>query len=220
MKLVTALSPEKAAEYLEKTKELDWQDGRESAKGSAKDIKSNLQAYPRDPNFKPFAQMLNTVILGDGPVRGVTFPKAVVGVRANKYVPGDTYGWHVDFSHMNGHRTDLSFTLFLSQPDTYEGGELMTDEDGHVRKFKPKAGQMLLYPTGVLHQVAPVLEGERVALVGWISSLIPSHESRETLVGMNQAMMKIKDAHNLDADDPHFKRLNYVYFQLMRLLTP
>lgn len=220
MKLVTALSKEKAAEYLKLTEELDWQDGRESAKGGAKDIKSNFQAYPRDPNFKPFAQMINAVIMGEGAVKGVTFPKAIVGVRANKYVPGDTYGWHVDYSHMNGHRTDMSFTLFLAEPDTYEGGELMTDEDGHVRKFKPAAGQMLLYPTGVLHQVAPVLEGERIGIVGWISSLIPSHESRETLFRLNQAMARLKDAHNIDSDDEHFKRLNYSYFQMMRLLTP
>ena len=220
MKLVTALSKEKAAEYLKLTEELDWQDGRASAKGGAKEIKSNFQAYPRDPNFKPFAQMINAVIMGEGAVKNAAFPKAIVGVRANKYVPGDTYGWHVDYSHMNGYRTDMSFTLFLAEPDTYEGGELMTDEDGHVRKFKPAAGQMLLYPTGVLHQVAPVLEGERIGIVGWISSLIPSHESRETLSRMNQAMARLKDAHNIDGDDEHFKRLNYSYFQMMRLLTP
>jgi PKHD-type hydroxylase len=220
MKLVTALSKEKAAEYLKLTEKLDWQDGRASAKGSAKEIKSNFQAYPRDPNFKPLGQMLNAVIMGEGPVRGATFPKAVVGVRANKYVPGDTYGWHVDYSHMNGHRTDLSFTLFLAEPDTYKGGELMTDEGGHVRKFKPAAGQMLLYPTGVLHRVAPVLEGERIGIVGWISSLIPSHESREVLLSLHQALGRLKDAHNIDSDDEHYKRLNYSYFQMMRLLTP
>jgi PKHD-type hydroxylase len=220
MNLVTALSTEKAAEYLELTKELTWEDGRGSAKGSAREIKSNLQAYPKDPKFKPFAQMLNAVINGDTAAKAAAFPKAVVGVRANKYVPGDTYGWHVDMSHMNGHRTDLSFTLFLSEPDTYEGGELMTDEDGHVRKFKPAAGQMLLYPTGVLHQVAPVLEGERIGLVGWISSLIPSHESRETLRRLQLAISRVKEAHNIDSDDPHWKRLNYSYMQIMRLLTP
>lgn len=220
MKLVTVLSKEKAAEYLELTKKLNWEDGKATAKGGAAEIKSNFQAYPRDPNFKPFAQMLNTVILGDGAVKSQMFPKAILGVRANKYTPGDTYGWHVDFSHMNGHRTDLSFTLFLAEPETYEGGELMTDEDGHVRKFKPNAGQMLLYPTGVLHRVAPVLEGERIGLVGWISSLIPNAESREVLVRMNKAMSGLKDAHNIDSEDQHLKRLNYTYFQLMRLLTP
>jgi len=220
MKLIKALSPEKAAEYLELTKKLDWQDGRGSAKGSAKTIKSNFQAYPRDPNFKPCAQLRNGVIMSDGAVKAATFPKAIVGVRANKYVPGDTYGWHVDFSHMQGQRTDLSFTLFLAEPDTYEGGELMTDEDGHVRKFKPEAGQMLLYPTGVLHQVAPVLKGERIAIVGWISSLIPSHESRETLNRMNRAIAQLKDSHNIDSDDPQYQRLNYTYYQVMRLLTP
>jgi PKHD-type hydroxylase len=121
---------------------------------------------------------------------------------------------------MQGLRTDLSFTLFLAEPDTYDGGELMTDEDGHVRKFKPNAGQMLLYPTGVLHQVAPVLKGERIAIVGWISSLIPSHESRETLNRMNRAIAQLKDSHNIDSDDPQYQRLNYTYYQVMRLLTP
>jgi len=210
MKIVTAMSPEKAKEYLALTAELEWQDGKDSARGSAKDIKSN---------FKPFAKLLNQLIIGDGLVKGLTFPKQIIGVRANKYTPGDTYGWHVDFAHMNGARTDLSFTLFLSAPDSYEGGELETNQDGHIRKFKPNAGQMLLYPTGVLHRVAPVTRGERIAIVGWISSLIPSEESRDTLVRMNTAMRQLKDEFDIDPDNENFKKLNYTYFQLMRILS-
>lgn len=217
MQLFRVLSDEQLEQVRDTFTKLDWKDGKGSARGAAKDIKNNLQAYPKDGNFEQITEIISKTIF-TSKIKNYAYAKEVVGLRANKYGPGQTYGWHVDMSHMHGKRTDMSFTLFISDPDTYVGGELMMKTLGSTVSVKPKAGEMVLYPTGVLHQVNPVVEGERLGIVGWIESFIPDDVARMSLFNLSEVLAKlnlhVKDDKPIDKEDSEL--LNQTYYQLVR----
>ena len=98
-----------------------------------------------------------------------------------------TYGWHVDDPIMGGTRSDLSFTLFLTDPESYEGGALILDGSDGISEVKLKPGEAVLYPTGALHQVAPIARGHRMAIVGWVRSLVRRADQREILFDLDVA---------------------------------
>jgi PKHD-type hydroxylase len=89
---------------------------------------------------------------------------------------------------MGGLRTDLSFTLFLSDPDSYDGGALVIEDRFEARAVKLPAGSLLLYPSTTLHRVEPVSRGERLAVVGWVQSLIRAPDRREILFDLDQVI--------------------------------
>ena len=113
-------------------------------------------------------------------------PKELTGMLVSRYRPGMAYGTHVDDALMGGKRTDLSFTCFLSDPSTYDGGELVIEEHSGDTTLKPTAGTVVLYPTTALHHVAEVTSGERLAIVGWVRSYIRDPAQREILFDLDQ----------------------------------
>jgi PKHD-type hydroxylase len=119
-------------------------------------------------------------------------PQSFVKLMVSRYRPGQSYGLHVDEPVMNGVRTDLSFTLFLSDPSAYDGGALIIEGNDGARDFKLAAGSIVLYPPTTLHRVEPVIRGERLAVVGWVRSLIRSHENRELLFDLDNALAALR----------------------------
>ena len=115
-------------------------------------------------------------------------PRALSGLLLSRYRQGQTYGLHVDDALMGGIRTDLSFTLFLSEEDSYDGGALITEDTLESRAIRLPAGSLILYPSGTLHRVAPVTSGERLAIVGWVQSWVRSAAEREILFDLEQAL--------------------------------
>jgi PKHD-type hydroxylase len=111
----------------------------------------------------------------------------------SRFRPGMSYGTHVDAAIMDGQRTDLSFTLFLSDPDSYDGGELVLEENEGDTAIKLPAGGLVLYQTTSLHRVAEVTRGERLAIVGWIRSYIRSPEHREILFDLDQSVAALRE---------------------------
>jgi len=111
----------------------------------------------------------------------------------NRYEADMHYGAHVDNAFISGMRTDLSFTLFLSGPESYKGGELVIQHGGLEQKIKPALGSLVLYPSTAVHYVAPVKSGVRLAAVGWIQSRIRHHEQRVTLFDMYQALQALEN---------------------------
>lgn len=202
-------------------KKLHWEDGKKSAHGHAKEIKSNKQAFPKGKEFEPILQLL-TQKFYRGALKNIAFAKSLVGVRANSYSTGETYGWHVDFAHMAQKRTDMSFTIAISDKSEYEGGELEMEDVGRKASVKLEAGQMVLYPTGILHRVKPVTSGTRLCIVGWVESLIPSEEHRTLLVNFNRSLQAVraKQEKGEFLEREEVDKLNQVYFQTMRTLTP
>lgn len=185
MQIVTVMTPDEAEVLRRRVEGLEFVDGVVTARGGAKDVKRNAQTAHR---CEAVARAVDevTALLADDPVlQRTAFPKSFVGMRFSRYGVGDHYGMHVDaalFGSMEAaHRTDLSFTLFLSDPDDYEGGELHVASGVGSPRVRLPAGQMLVYPTHLLHEVAPVRRGVRYACVGWIESWVPDPQLRDIL---------------------------------------
>jgi PKHD-type hydroxylase len=220
MQVFKVLNQEQIDLIRKKFEVLEWKDGRDTARGGAKKIKNNLQAYPEDPNFSSISEIV-TNIIHNSLISSYVYPKNIVGLRANSYTAGQTYGWHVDLSHMGKSRTDMSFTIFISDPDSYEGGELEMTSLGMNLKVKPQAGEIVIYPTGILHQVAEVKSGTRLAIVGWIESFIPNDEAREALYKLS-IMRGLVTSHvksNTEISSDNAELITESYHQLVRILS-
>ncbi len=150
-------------------------------------------------------------------------PKAI-HVMFSRYQVGHYYGTHVDNVFMTAPitnvvatelmRRDISFTLFLSEPDTYEGGELVMDLPSGEQSFKPKAGTMVLYQTTPLHQVRKVTKGQRLAAIGWVRSYIRDAAQRELLMDLDVAQASLVDRHGESSES---KLLAKSAMNLMRM---
>jgi PKHD-type hydroxylase len=154
-----------------------WIDGRATAAGRARDAKANQQAAPTEATRAALA-LIERAVLAHPVFQSAAQPAALARLMLNRYGEGMEYGAHVDAPYIDGVRTDLSFTLFLSDPASYEGGALVIDSAGAEDALKPPAGTLALYPSSFVHRVEKVTRGERLAAVGWVKSRIRSHEHR------------------------------------------
>ena len=118
-------------------------------------------------------------------------PKALTPLLFSRYEKGMHYGSHVDDALMHGVRTDVSFTLFLSEPDSYQGGELVIETPAGDDAVKLSAGSLVAYPATTLHHVAPVTRGVRLAAVGWARSFIREPAQRELLFDLDTARRRM-----------------------------
>lgn len=166
-------------------------DGKLTAGWHAKERKNNLQAKSSGVVEKLLKQA-EQAILKHELVAYAARPKSIVRLMLCRYDPAMHYGAHVDDALMGGQRTDLSFTVFLSETQDYEGGELVIDEPAAERPYKLAAGNMLLYPSTSLHRVEPVTKGQRLVLVGWIRSYVRSAEQREILFDLERAIASLR----------------------------
>ena len=162
-----------------------WSDGKATAEGRAREAKRNEQALIGGP-AKGVLETLARAVLDHELVRSAARPAALARIMLNRYGEGMEYGSHVDASYVDGIRTDLSFTLFLTEPKDYDGGELFIDSAGAEDSIKLNAGSLVLYPSTSLHRVARVTRGERVAAVGWIKSRVRSAEDRTVLFELDR----------------------------------
>ncbi|MFN0200397.1 MAG: Fe2+-dependent dioxygenase [Bacteroidia bacterium] len=192
-------------------------DGKLTASMTAQSVKNNLQADISNQHTLPIMQNMVANALN----RCALFHEAAVPLRLypfifSKYENGMTYGWHVDSPIMGNPplRTDIAMTVFLSDPDTYEGGELLIESSTGRVTYKPNAGDAVMYPCTSLHCVAPVTSGVRLAAVTWIQSAIRNPEERA-------ALFQVKQLHNtMYAQDPlgtNTNELLQIYSNLMRM---
>jgi PKHD-type hydroxylase len=166
-------------------------DGKLTAGWHAKERKNNLQAKSNSVVEKLLSQAEEAIIRHDLVVYAAR-PKSIVRLMLSRYDSGMHYGSHVDDAMMSGQRTDLSFTVFISGTEDYEGGELVIDEPAAERPYKLDTGNMLLYPSTSLHRVEPVTKGQRLVLVGWIRSYVRSAEQREILFDLERAIASLR----------------------------
>jgi PKHD-type hydroxylase len=165
-------------------------DGSTTAGWHAKAVKNNAQAQG------DMAARISTIVeerLNANPVfKSAAQPKAIIKTLLSKYQAGQGYGNHVDEPMMAQSRVDLSFTLFLSDPTTYEGGALIIENPSGAESFKLKAGSLVLYPTTALHRVEEIKSGERLAVVGWVRSLIRDGQNRETIFDLENLIANLR----------------------------
>ncbi len=153
-------------------------------------LKTNLQADLNAPESKALAERMQAALAGHQTFQNYARPQRWARIRFARYGPGDAYDMHVDHPVMTAAdgmlRSDLSFTLFLSDPSEYEGGELIMHGISTHQAIKLPRGSVVVYPTTVPHRVAPVTSGERWVGVGWVQSLIRREDQRDILFDLSR----------------------------------
>ena len=195
--------------------ELFWEDGKQTAGKHASEVKNNLQLRRDSDLSKRFSNLITKKILSNDLIKSFSLPKKVHGTIFSKSTKGMKYGRHIDNAYMSSGRADLSFTIFLSCKDNYDGGSLSIESFNSEEKFKLDAGEIIIYPSTYLHSVEEVLYGERLAFIGWIESYIKSIEEREYLFDLDAAARSLLAQYGRSAEvDLIFKS----YSNLLRRL--
>lgn len=166
-------------------------DGRETAGFAARLVKDNRQAAADDHSLDAARKLIATRILGNEVFRLAVRPKALTPIMFSRYEPGMQYGSHVDDAIMHGLRTDVSFTLFLGDPQDYDGGELVVETAAGDDAVKLAAGSLVAYPSTSLHHVAQVRRGVRSVAVGWARSFVRDAAQRELLFELDTARRQL-----------------------------
>lgn len=159
-------------------------DGRETAGWAAAGVKENRQVDGDSRDYAAMQAMVTTALAANRFFATAAMPRMMRPILFSRYTAGMGYGPHVDNALMGESpqtRIDLAYTLFLSDPDSYEGGELEIDEPAGTRSFKLPAGAAILYPANSVHQVVKVVSGQRDVAVGWIQSLVREADKRRIL---------------------------------------
>ncbi|MEM7675104.1 MAG: Fe2+-dependent dioxygenase [Myxococcota bacterium] len=168
-----------------------FEDGASTAGGAARAVKNNEQARPTEDIVRGATKLLKKALLKNSDFKATALPKEIIRLSFSRYIKGMQYGAHVDDAFIGGLRTDLSFTLFLSEPDSYGGGELVIQRYDGDEKIKLPKGSLYLYPSDTLHRVAPVEFGTRLAAVGWVHSRVRADEQRTVLFDLDRALRKL-----------------------------
>lgn len=167
-----------------------FDDGKKTAGWAAKAAKANLQ-LKRGPRLDAAKKIVAAAMNRHPVFSSFALPKRFTSILMSRYEPGMAYGAHVDDALMGGERTDLSFTIFLSDPDGYDGGELAIHGLDGTDEIKLNPGEAVVYDTGLLHEVRPVTSGERLAAVGWVRSHVRGPDQRETLFDLDLAARSV-----------------------------
>lgn len=198
---------------------LDWRDGRETAGAVAREVKRNEQAVMNSPAGRALQEELSHIITDHPVIRAAAQPRRFSPLLVSRTGPGGRYGRHVDNALMGKGerrlRTDLSFTLWLTPPGDYEGGELVIHAAGMTQEIKGEAGHLVLYPSGSIHEVRPVTRGQRIVCVGWIESLVADAAQRETLFDLENLRASLRG--RLPAQSEELLTLDKTIASLLRL---
>jgi len=192
---------------------LDFVDGRATAGRFARDVKRNEQAEA-SPECDAIVKTVAEALWRNRLFKAAARPRQFVRMLVSRYAPGMEYGLHVDDAIMDGQRTDLSFTLFLSPSDSYAGGGLVIEDALEARTIRLEAGEMVVYPSNTLHRVDPVTEGERLAIVGWVTSWVRDPQRREVLFDLE---MTASELFASDGKTAAVDRLNKARTNLLRM---
>lgn len=198
----------------------EWVDGNITSGHQSALAKRNLQ-LPEDSEAARQAQQIVFGAVGKNPLFiAAALPQRIFPPLFNSYAGGQAFGTHVDnaIRIQKGTtfrvRSDLSMTVFLEDPDAYDGGELTVETSFGVQQVKLPAGHAVLYPSSSLHRVEPVTRGRRVASFFWIQSMVRDDAARQTLFDLDSSIQAV--AAKLGQDDAAVIRLTGVYHNLLR----
>lgn len=196
-----------------------WCDGKETAGTLSESVKTNQQ-LKGDSDLA--ISLGNHIVkaLGNHPLFvSAALPHKIYPPKFNRYLDGGEYGTHVDSAimHVDDHnlsiRADVSATVFLCNPNDYEGGELEIETPFGAQAIKLNAGDMVLYPSSSLHKVNPVTKGERTCAFLWVQSMIQDEGQRTLLFDLDQSIQSLTAA---SPNNPELLRLTGVYHNLLR----
>lgn len=213
------LTPTEAHDIKSALLEAEWQDGKLTAGNASRQQKTNLQLDPRSPLAEQLGNVLLQRLGQRDDFMAAALPAKIFPPMFNCYCNGGEFGYHIDNAIRQVPntpvkiRTDLSMTLFLSNPDEYEGGELIIDDTFGTQSIKLPAGDLVLYPSTSLHRVTPVTKGHRISSFFWLQSLIRDNEQRRTLYQLDQSIQGLRKG---TQDNEHITQLIGVYHNLLR----
>lgn len=216
----SVLSKQQVAHFRQAMAAASWVDGKVTAGAQSAQVKHNQQL----PDNSPVAAELSNIVL-DALAQSQLFISAALPLKTfppmfNRYDAGETFGLHVDNAiravRGTSHRvrTDLSATLFLVEPEEYDGGELIVEDTYGSHSAKLPAGDMVLYPSTSLHQVRPVTRGVRLASFFWVQSMVRDDGERQMLFELDRTIQQLAAAHGLT--DAAVVRLTGIYHNLLR----
>jgi PKHD-type hydroxylase len=199
-----------------------WEDGRSTAGAQSALVKKNEQLPPDSEVARKLGHRVVSALTTNPRFLSAAIPLHIFPPLFNRYAAADghRFGVHVDNAVRGDHltglriRTDLSVTLFLSEPDDYDGGELVVEDSYGSHEIKLPAGDLVLYPASSLHLVTPVSRGMRVASFFWLQSMIRDAHARSLIFDLDTAIQSL--AERLGRDDPETVKLTGIYHNLIR----
>jgi PKHD-type hydroxylase len=197
-----------------------WEDGRSTAGAQSAMVKKNEQLPPNSDLSRKLGERVVQALTANPLFVSAAIPRYIFPPLFNRYGVGQHFGVHVDNAvrgdHLTGTRirTDLSVTLFLSDPDEYDGGELVVEDHYGSHEVKLPAGHLVLYPATSLHTVTPITRGSRVASFFWLQSMIRDAQARSMIFDLDTAIQGLVG--RLDRNDPEIVKLTGIYHNLIR----
>lgn len=216
------LTPEQVKIIRQRLIQADWLDGRQTAGHQSMKVKNNQQISEKDPLGKELGQFIIAQMVQNSLFTSAALPYKFYPPLFNKYEGGGEYGFHVDgavrFNVDTGERvrTDVSGTLFLTNPDEYQGGELIIDDVYGQQSVKLPAGHLVLYPSTSIHKVMPVTQGARISCFFWLQSLVREDSQRSLLFELDQSIQELTLS---VPDHPRIVSLSGIYHNLLRRWT-
>ncbi|PZU92995.1 MAG: Fe2+-dependent dioxygenase [Leptolyngbya sp.] len=180
--IADVLSPDEVAQIKAGLAQAEFVPGAATAGWHAKLVKQNEQAAKQAA--EPLKAVVQKALMRNALFQAIALPRIIHSLLFSRYGVGMSYGRHTDNALMGGanfYRSDLSFTVFLSGPDDYDGGELVIEGADSEQPYKLAAGSAIVYPSTTLHRVEPVVGGDRTVAVGWVQSLVRDAARREIL---------------------------------------
>lgn len=219
LQIANVLTAEQVQACRELLEAAQWVDGRATAGHQSGLVKNNLQLPEGDESGRRMGAMILGALQDNSLFLTAALPLKVFPPLFNRYEGGGFFGSHVDNAvrqvNGTGHRvrTDLSATLFLTNPEEYDGGELLAEDTYGVHSVKLPAGDMVLYPSSSLHRVNPVTRGRRLAAFFWIQSMVRDDGERTLLFDLDMAIQRL---HGDLPDHPALVPLTGIYHNLLR----
>lgn len=214
------LTKDEVRQFRQELDASDWNDGAATAGTLAKSVKRNQQVADGSALAVRLGQHILRRLAATPLFISAALPRTIYPPKFNRYADGGTYGAHVDSALMflpgssQQMRTDLSATLFLAEPDEYDGGELVVEDTYGAHSVKLPAGDMILYPSTSLHQVMPVTRGARVCSFFWMQSMVRDDGQRSLLFDLDTGIQRINQ--ELGAEHAASVQLTGVYHNLLR----
>lgn len=220
--IADVLSKADVADFRRAMDAADWEDGRSTAGAQSAMVKRNEQLPPDSELSRALGRRVISALTANPKFIAAAVPRQIFPPLFNRYAASDghRFGIHVDNAirgdYLSGTRirTDLSVTLFLSEPDDYDGGELVIEDNYGSHDVKLPAGSLVLYPASSLHMVTPVTRGTRVASFFWLQSMIRDPHARTMIFDLDSAIQGLVT--RLGRDDPETVKLTGIYHNLIR----
>ena len=214
------LSKEQVAEFRQMMETANWVGGKVTAGTLSASVKQNQQLSEQDPLTHHLSELVIQAIWKHPVFQAAALPCQIIPPLFNRYDKHESFGFHVDNSirlirgTAQQMRTDLSCTLFLSEPEEYEGGDLVIEDTYGYHEVKLPAGDVVLYPATSLHEVSSIIRGTRFASFFWVQSMIRDDAERHMLFNLDQSIQSLR----MQLSDQHEEvvKLTNLYHNLMR----